>query len=378
MSTKAVQLRSTVRETGVIELSLAEVDLPGPADDEVVIRVEATPINPSDLGLLLGPADLTTLKAAGDAAAPLVTASIPERLMRGMGGRIGQSLPVGNEGAGLVVETGGSSEAQALAGKVVGFLGGSSYATFRLAKARDCLAMPIGVTPAEGAAAFVNPLTALGMTGTMLLEGHTALVHTAAASNLGQMLVKLCRADGVPLVNVVRKSEQAALLRGLGAEHVCETSQPDFMSELTEATVETGATLGFDAIGGGPLAGQILTAMELAAARKATGGFSRYGSTTHKQVYIYGGLDTGPTVLNRAYGMAWGVGGWLLTQFIQRVGMVEAEKLRQRVASEIKTTFASHYARTISLAEALEPGVIAAFSRRATGEKYLIDPSRGR
>jgi NADPH:quinone reductase len=252
------------------------------------------------------------------------------------------------------------------------------YAQYRMLKAADCLVLAEGTAPRAGAAAFVNPLTALGMTGTMRLEGHSGLVHTAAASNLGQMLVKLCRADGVPLVNVVRKPEQAALLKDLGAEHVCDTSQPDFTAELTEAIASTGATLGFDAIGGGPLAGQILTAMEVAAARKNTGGFSRYGSTTHKQVYIYGGLDTGPTVLNRAYGMAWGLGGWLLTQFIQRIGPAEADKLRQRVASEIKSTFASHYARTISLAEALDPGVIAAYSRRATGEKYLIDPSRER
>jgi NADPH2:quinone reductase len=378
MSMRSVQLRSLVSAEGFVELSLDSAELPSPADDEVVIRIEAAPINPSDLGLLLGPADPATLTARGETTSPVVRASIPERFMRGMAARVGQSLPVGNEGAGVVVEAGRSADAQALVGKVVGFLGGSSYATLKLAKARDCLAMPAGVTPAQGAAAFVNPLTALGMTGTMGLEGHSALVHSAAASNLGQMLVKLCRADGVPLVNVVRKPEQATLLRGLGAEHVCDTSQPDFVAELTEAVARTGATLGFDAIGGGPLAGQILTAMEIAAARKGTGGFSRYGSTTHKQVYIYGGLDTGQTMLNRAYGMAWGVGGWLLTQFIQRVGLAEADKLRQRVASEITTTFASHYARTISLAEALAPDVISAYSRRATGEKYLIDPSRGR
>jgi NADPH2:quinone reductase len=374
MAKEGLQLRSLVKGSGELELSLVPVAAPDPAPDEVVVRIEAAPINPSDLGLLLGPADVLTIRRGGDAANPVVTATIPERFMRAVAGRLDQSMPVGNEGAGVVVEAGSSAEAQALKGKVVGVLGGATYGQYRTLKAADCLPMPDGVTPAQGAAAFVNPLTALGMVGTMRLEGHKALVHTAAASNLGQMLVKLCLAEGVPLVNIVRSAEQEALLRGIGAEHVCDSSKPGFMSDVTDAIAATGATLGFDAIGGGPLAGQILTAMEIAANRNAAS-YSRYGSTTYKQVYIYGGLNTGPTELNRAFGMAWGLGGWLLTPFLGKVGAAEVAKLRARVASEITTTFASHYAKTISLAEALDPAVLAAYNKRATGEKYLINPS---
>jgi NADPH2:quinone reductase len=372
MAKDGLQLRSLVKGTGELELSLVPLATPDPAADEVVVRIEAAPINPSDLGLLLGPADVTTLKRTGDS----VTAAIPERFMRAVAGRLDQSMPVGNEGAGVVVEAGSSAEAQALKGKVVGILGGATYGQYRTLKAADCLAMPDGVTPAQGAAAFVNPLTALGMVGTMRMEGHRALVHTAAASNLGQMLVKLCLAERVPLVNIVRSAEQEALLRGIGAEHVCDSTKPGFMGELADAIAATGATLGFDAIGGGPLAGQILTAMEIAANRSAAS-YSRYGSTTYKQVYIYGGLNTGPTELNRAFGMAWGLGGWLLTPFLGKAGAAEVAKLRARVASEITTTFASHYTKTISLAEALDPAVIAAYNKRATGEKYLINPSLG-
>jgi NADPH2:quinone reductase len=374
MAKEGLQLRSLVKGSGELELSLVPVATPDPAPDEVVVRIEAAPINPSDLGLLLGPADVSTIRRGGNAAHPVVTATIPERFMRAVAGRLDQSMPVGNEGAGVVVEAGSSAEAQALKGKVVGVLGGATYGQYRTLKAADCLPMPDGVTPAQGAAAFVNPLTALGMVGTMRLEGHKALVHTAAASNLGQMLVKLCLAEGVPLVNIVRSAEQEALLRGIGAEHVCDSSKPGFMSDVTDAIAATGATLGFDAIGGGPLAGQILTAMEIAANRNAAS-YSRYGSTTYKQVYIYGGLNTGPTELNRAFGMAWGLGGWLLTPFLGKVGAAEVAKLRARVASEITTTFASHYAKTISLAEALDPAVLAAYNKRATGEKYLINPS---
>jgi NADPH:quinone reductase len=374
MAKEGLQLRSLVKASGELELSLVPVATPDPAADEVVVRIEAAPINPSDLGLLLGPADVTTVKRGGDAGRPVVTATIPERFMRAVAGRLDQSMPVGNEGAGVVVEAGSAPEAQALKGKVVGVLGGATYGQYRTLKAADCLPMPDGVTPAQGAAAFVNPMTTLGMVGTMRMEGHKALVHTAAASNLGQMLVKLCSAEGVPLVNVVRSADQEALLRGIGAEHVCDSSKPGLMGDLTDAIAATGATLAFDAIGGGPLAGQILTAMEIAANRNAAS-YSRYGSTTYKQVYIYGGLNTGPTELNRAFGMAWGLGGWLLTPFLGKVGAGEVAKLRARVASEITTTFASHYTKTISLAQALDPAVIAAYNKRATGEKYLINPS---
>ncbi len=294
-----------------------------------------------------------------------------------MAGRLDQSMPVGNEGAGMVVDAGASDEAQALLGKMVAIVGGAMYAQYRSAKVRQCLVLPPGTSAAEGASCFVNPLTSQGMVETMRLEDHKALVHTAAASNLGQMLNKLCIADGVGLVNIVRSQQQADLLKALGARHVCDSSAPSFMQDLTEALAATGATLAFDAIGGGKLAGQILACMEAAINRTAKE-YSRYGSATHKQVYIYGGLDTGPTIIERGFGMAWGVGGWLLWPFMQRIGPAGAQKLRERVVAELKTTFASHYTKEISLAQALEPEEIAVYGKRATGAKYLINPNKGK
>ena len=367
-----LQLRSLVKANGELELSLAKVPIPKPAADEVLVRVEATPINPSDLGLLLGPAVLSTAKVAGAGDEAVVTARIAPQFMRAMAARLDQSMPVGNEGAGVVVDAG--SDAQGLMGKTVAILGGAMYAQYRAVKAADALVVHDDATPKDAASCFVNPLTALGMVGTMRMEGHTALAHTAAASNLGQMLVKICLKDGVELVNIVRSPAQVALLRGVGAKHVVDTSAPSFMDDLIAALSATGATIAFDAIGGGKLAGQILTAMEVAAVQKGGGAFSRYGSTTYKQVYIYGGLDTGPTELNRAFGMQWGLGGFLLTYFIQKVGPAEAAKLRQRVADEIKTTFASHYTAEIGLAEVLQPEKLIAINKKSTGEKYLITP----
>ena len=371
----SLQLRSLITADGALELSLARLPIGEPGPDEVTVRLEASPINPSDLGLLLGAADISLATVAGVGEAAVVTAPVPPQFLRAMAGRVDQSLPVGNEGAGVVVKAGASPQAQALLGKTVAILGGAMYAQHRTLRAADCLVLADDVTPAEGASCFVNPLTALGMIGTMRLEGHKALVHTAAASNLGQMLVKACAADGVPLVNIVRSAEQEGVLRSIGAVHVCDSSKAGFMEDLTSALVATGATLAFDAIGGGKLAGQILTAMEAALNQTATS-YSRYGSTTHKQVYIYGGLNTGPTEFNRGFGMAWGVGGWLLTPFLQKIGPAEGQKLRERVAAEIKTTFASRYTSVISLSEALQPDVIAAYNRKATGEKFLIAPHK--
>jgi NADPH:quinone reductase-like Zn-dependent oxidoreductase len=373
--TKGLQLRSLIKDSGELELSLQTVEIAPPGQDEVVVRVEATPINPSDLGLLIGPADVGAARLSGSGTSAILAAPVSPAGVRAMAARVGQSLPVGNEGAGVVVAAGSSAAAQALMGKTVAILGGAMYAQFRTMKAADSLPLPAGVTPEQGASCFVNPLTSLGMIATMKSEGHTALVHTAAASNLGQMLQKACLADGIELVNIVRSPAQADILRGVGARHICDSSKPDFMDRLIEAVTATDATLAFDAIGGGRLAGQILTAMEAAQSRKG-GAFSRYGSTTHKQVYIYGGLDLSPTELTRGYGMAWGLGGWLLTPFLQKIGPAGAQALRERVAREITTTFASHYTRTISLTEALKPDVIAAYNRKSTGEKFLIDPSR--
>ena len=368
-----LQLRSLIKSSGELELSLAKVDIPDPAPDEILVRVEGSPINPSDLGLLLSAADMSTARASDG---PVVTASVPKHFLPALAARIDQSMPVGNEGAGTVVAAGSDPAAQALLGKLVAGIGGAMYAQYRTLKAADALVLPPGATAADGASCFVNPLTALGMVETMRREGHTALVHTAAASNLGQMLQKICLKDGVALVNIVRSAEQAKILTGIGAKHVLDSTSPGFVADLTDALAETGATLAFDAIGGGKLTSQILGAMEVALNRKAAV-YSRYGSATHKQVYIYGGLDTGPTELVRSYGMSWGVGGWLLTYFLMKVAPAETQRLRQRVADELKTTFASHYTAEISLAEALNPKVIAAYNRRATGQKYLINPNKG-
>jgi NADPH:quinone reductase-like Zn-dependent oxidoreductase len=371
-----LQLRSVVKNNGDLEISLVNVSTPEPGADEVVVRVEASPINPSDLGLLIGAADMTTAKASGTKEMPVITAKVPEAAMKAMAGRLDESMPVGNEGAGVVVKTGSSDAAKALMGKTVAMIGGAMYSQYRCVKVGECLPLPPGTTAAEGASCFVNPLTALGMTETMRREGHKALVHTAAASNLGQMLNKICLKDGIGLINIVRSSQQAEILRKIGAKHVVDSTAPGFMDELTDALVETGATIAFDAIGGGKLAGQILTGMEIAANRTAKV-YSRYGSSVHKQVYVYGALDPSPIILNRAFGMAWGVGGWLLFPFLQKIGAADGAKLRQRVLDELKTTFASHYTQVVSLPEALQLNHIAVYAKRATGEKYLINPNKG-
>jgi NADPH:quinone reductase len=372
----ALQLRSLVKRSGELELSLVSVPVPVPAPNEVLVRIEAAPINPSDLGLLFGAADMSTAKASGTASDPVVTARIPDAAMKAMAGRLGESMPVGNEGAGVVVAAGSSDAAQALLGKTVAVLGGAMYSQYRSIPVDQCLVLPEGATPVEGASCFVNPLTALGMVETMRREGHTALVHTAAASNLGQMLNRICLKDHVALVNIVRKQEQEDLLRAMGAPYVCNANSATFMQDLTDALVATGATIAFDATGGGKLAGQILTCMEAALNRTARE-YSRYGSTTHKQVYIYGGLDTRPTEFNRNFGMAWGMGGWLLFPFLQKIGPVSVEALKRRVAAELKTTFVSQYAKVVSLAETLQLDTIAVYGKRATGEKYLINPNKG-
>jgi NADPH2:quinone reductase len=374
-STTGLQLRSLIKKSGELELSLLSVTASEPAADEVVVRVEASPINPSDLGLLFGAADMTAAKLSGTSANPVVTAPVPEKLMRGMAGRLDESMPVGNEGAGVVVKAGSSPAAQALLGNTVAMLGGAMYAQYRTLKVVQCLELPQGTKASEGASCFVNPLTALSMVECMRREGHTALVHTAAASNLGQMLNRICIKDGVSLVNIVRKSEQEDLLRKLGAKYICNSSSPTFMDDLTKALIATGATIAFDAIGGGKLAGQILTCMEVAAVA-AMKEYSRYGSTTFKQVYIYGGLDRAPSELARNFGMAWSLSGWLLTPFLQKIGMEATQKLRARVVAELKTTFASHYTKEISLQEMLSLDNIASYAKFGTGAKYLVVPSK--
>ncbi len=368
-----LELRSTVTSGGELRLDLVDVTLPAPGPDDVIVRVEASPINPSDLGLLLGPADMASLQPGGSPERPTLVATIPQDRMRMMKPRLDESMAVGNEGAGTVVQAGENQ--QAMIGKRVGMLGGAMYTQFRKLPARDCIELPDGASAADGASMFVNPLTALAMVETMRREGHSALIHTAAASNLGQMLNRICIADGVKLVNIVRSAAQAKILQDIGAQYVVDSTAPDFRERLTDAVAETGATLAFDAIGGGRLANTILHAMEAAANRNAKA-YSRYGSSTFKQVYIYGALDLGVTELDRGFGLTWSVSGFLLTPFLQKIGMADTMKLRARVAAELTTTFASHYTSTISLAEALDPTIVAEYAKKATGEKYLIDPSR--
>ena len=361
------QIHSTITAEGELILALADVPEPDAGAGEIKLRIEAAPINPSDIGLLTGAADVSQ-------AAPIpggISAPVPPAGMRAMAARVGQAMPCGNEGAGTVVAAGAGAEH--LIGRRVAIIGGATYADYRVVKADDALLLPEGATAEQGASCFVNPLTALGFVETMRLEGHSAIIHTAAASNLGQMLVKICAADGVPLINIVRSAEQVALLQAVGATHVIDSTAPDFMARLIAACTETGATLAFDAIGGGALAGQILTAMEAAINARA-GGYSRYGSEVLKQVYIYGGLDMAPTSFNRGFGMAWAMGGWLLFPRMRVFGNAKFAELKQRVAAELTTTFASHYSHRVSLAGMLEPEAVAGWYARRTGQKYLVVP----
>ena len=371
---RSLQVVSLVKETGELEISLNSAIVPQPRPDEVVLRVDAAPINPSDLTLLLAGADANELASSGTAERPVLTGRV--RSTTGLAGRLGQALPVGNEGAGTIVEAGSSAAAQALLGRVVAAApGGGMYAEYRVLRADQCLALHAGSSALDGASACINPLTALGFVETMRREGHTALANTAAASNLGQMLVRICLKDGVPLLNIVRSAEQAQLLTAMGARYVCNSSAATFLDELTEAFAETGATIAFDAIGGGKLPGQLLTCMEAALIRKATT-YSRYGSTTHKQVYIYGGLDAGPTELVRSFGTAWGVGGWLMTPFMQSLEPAKVAALKHRIAAELTTTFASSHSKQVSLSEALRLPAVTAYAKRATGAKYLVLPNQ--
>jgi NADPH:quinone reductase len=369
----SLELRTKITSKGRLELWLEEMTVPKPAADELVVRIDAAPLNPSDIIVLLGPADPASIQAGGTPTHPTAAANIPPEHMPGLEARLDRALPAGNEGAGTVVDAG--SDVQALVGRTVAArspLG--MYAQYRVVKASDCLVLPDGVSPREGASAFINPLSVLGMVETMRLEGHSALVHTAAASNLGQMLNRVCLKDGIPLVNIVRSQAQAEILRKLGAQHVLDSTSPTFRRNLVGTLAQTGATLAFDAIGGGTMAGTIVAAMEEALVAKAKS-YSRYGSPIHKQVYLYGVLNPGPRVLEGNLGTAWGVGGWLMTWFYEKIDPTTAQRLRDRVTNELTTTFASHYTSEISLADALSPEIIVAYSRRATGEKFLMRPS---
>ncbi len=373
----SLELRSLITESGTLELSLVEVPLAPLDPDQVLVRVEAAPINPSDLGLLIAGADMDSASVGGTPDRPIVTAPLPEGAVRRLAARVGHLLPVGNEGAGTVVAAGRSADAQALVGRTVAVAGGAMYTKYRECNATACLVLPEGTPARIGASSFVNPLTALGMIETMRREGHSGLVHTAAASNLGQMLVRLCLEESIPLVNIVRRPKQERILKSIGAQYVCDSSALSFKSDLTDALIATSATICFDATGGGKLASQILSAMEVAASASTTE-YSRYGSTVRKQVYIYGGLDPSPTTLTRNFGFAWSVGGWLLTPFLQSIGPERFSELRKRVVVGLTTTFASTYSSEISLADVLDPTIFMRYTTQSTGEKVLVNPQLSR
>lgn len=372
--TDAKQLFTTVTDDEKLVLSIEPYAVPEPEDHQVVVEMEAVPINPSDLGLLLSPAQMDTVRSETVDGHPALVADVDPAMMRIFAGRKGKKLPAGNEGAGKVVAAGASDAAQALLGKTVTIVGGEMYRTHRIMPAMMCVPLPEGAAAKEGASLFVNPMTAQGFINTMRAEGHEGLVHTAAASNLGQMLAKLCVKDNIPLVAIVRSDAQKKILTDLGVTHVLDSTKDDFMPSLVDALAETGATLGFDAIGGGKLASYILTAMEQAAAKRGAE-FSVYGSTVHKQVYIYGRLDTGETILGGGLGLYWGVGGWLLTPHLEQVGMERMMEMRMFSVEERNGIFNSEYSSEISLLDMINPEIAKGYEKKATGEKVLVNPS---
>lgn len=367
------ELRSLITPAGQLRVSVETVEVQVPGPGEVVVQVEASPLNPSDIGLLFGPADISTLRTERGPGGPVLVADIPQPRVASQAKRLGVPMKIGNEGCGTVVAAG--PDLAHLMGRRVSMWGGAMYTQFRLVPISDCIVLPDGSAAADGASLLINPMTVLCMIETMRSEGHRAIVHTAAASNLGQMLARVCRAEDIPLVNIVRREDQVALLRDPGASHVVLSTAPDFMERLTDAVTQTGATIGFDALGGGTIGSSILTAMEAAASRTMTQ-FNRYGSETHKQLYVYGGLDTSPMTLTRSYGMAWGIGGWLVFSVLKKIDPATQARMRDKIVTEMHTTFSSHYSRTIGFDEMIAPDIAVQYERKSTGEKFLLDPSR--
>lgn len=368
MTTTGKQLFTTLTADGNLTLEVEEVTFPEPTGNQVLVQMEAAPINPSDLGILTSAADFDNAEYSPGK----VVAKMPEPFLSGQKGRHGQKLVVGNEGAGTVVATGDSDMAKALMGQRVACVPGSAFSQYAIADAMMCL--PLGDHDSEtGASSFVNPMTALGFVETAKMEGHDAIVHLAAASNLGQMLNKICLEDGMKLVNIVRKESQVDLLKGLGAEHVLNSSDDDYMAQLRAAISATGAFLGFDPIGGGQNTDHVLKAMEQVAASQMDE-FSRYGSNQDKKMYMYGRLDLGPTILTPSYGLQWCVQGWLLTPFLAKAGMETVIKMRTRVQQNLTTTFASSYKSKVNLEEMLTKDAITDYRQMKTGEKYLVTP----
>ncbi|QHJ10541.1 L-threonine 3-dehydrogenase [Paraglaciecola mesophila] len=370
---KSKQLFTHISSDGELNIHLKDVDVPSPKAHEIVVKMQASPINPSDMWPMFGPADLSKAQLSDDKTT--LSAPIHKGMLGRVKSRLDQTLPIGNEGAGVVVAAGDSEQAQALIGKTVAVLTGACYTQYTCVPVQACIAHHDDTTPLAAASSFVNPLTALGMVETMRMEGHTALVHTAAASSLGIMLNKICLAEGVQLVNIVRKQEQVDLLTKIGAKYVVNSSSDSYKKDLYKAIEATGATLAFDAIGGGELASDILSTMEAVGSKDATG-FNTYGSTDNKQVYIYGGLDFSPTTLNRAFGMTWSIGGWLLMRFLGKLDAPKVAELHKRVADEINTTFAIESSVELSFEEALTPEIIAKYNAKSTGGKYIINPNK--
>jgi NADPH:quinone reductase-like Zn-dependent oxidoreductase len=371
--TTSKQLFTHISTDGTLEISLKNVEVPQPKSHEVIVRIEAAPINPSDMWPMFGPANLAEATLSEDKST--YSAPVHKSILPRIKSRLDQVLPIGNEGAGVVIAAGDSKAAQALMGKTVAILTGGVYAQYCCVPAQACLVHNDGTTAMNAATSFVNPLTALGMVETMRMEGHSALVHTAAASSLGQMLNKICIAEGVSLVNIVRSQQQVDILQKIGAKYICNSSSKTFKADLYKAIDETGATLAFDAIGGGEIVSDILTAMEQSGSKDAVG-FNTYGSEANKQVYIYGGLDFSPSTLNRAYGMTWGIGGWLLMRFLSKLKPEQVGQLQKRVADEIQTTFACSFTDELTFEQAMTPEIVLQYNAKKTGEKYLINPNK--
>ena len=366
-----LELRSTLRRNGDVELTLTEAPMPEPGDHGIVVEMLAAPIHPADMSLLFARADTGTAERVVQDGNSVTILRAGEAAANAQAARVDVSMPVGMEGAGRVVAVGPGVEARALLGRLIAVRGNGVYARYKRIALPDTLPLPEDVSPREGAAAFINPMTALGMIEQMREGGFGALVHTAAASTLGQMLVRLCQEESIGLVNIVRRTEQVELLRSMGAEHICSTGDERFEDALLEAMRRTGATLAFDATGGGDLASRILHLMERAV--PSAEGYQHYGSSIRKKVFVYGSLDPRPLTLLKNYGLAWEIGGYLLFHFLERIGPERIDALKRRIADGLKTTFAMQFSHIVSLHDAVSPNVLRDAGRRATSDKYLID-----
>ena len=366
--TTGKQLFTTLESDGTLTLAIEEVTFPEPKGNQVLVTMEAAPINPSDLAILTGAADFENAEYSSGK----VVAKMPEPFNSGQKSRHGKKLPAGNEGAGTVVATGDSDTAKALMGQRVSCVPGNAFSQYAIADANMCL--PLGDHSAEaGASSFVNPMTALGFAENAKMEGQSAILHTVGASNLGQMLNRICIEDGLGLVNIVRKDDQAELLKSQDATHVVNSSDNDFMKQLRDAIEDTSAFFGFDPIGGGKMVDSCFKAMEQVAVANMKE-YSRYGSNQAKRMFIYGRLDVSPTTLTPSYGFGWTLSGWLLFPFLQHAGQETMARMRKRVLDNLTTTFASSYKAKVDLEAMLTKDAILDYREMKTGQKYLVTP----